>query len=76
MRKALLQRLVTAAAAGRARAVHRRAARPARVHPAARVTGFGYDTMFGGLGCSLLTHDIFPQCWSRGVPLGGGQRGW
>jgi hypothetical protein len=32
-------------------------------HPAARVTGFGYDTMFGGLGCSLLTHDIFPQCW-------------
>jgi len=44
------------------------------VHPAARVTGFGYDTMFGGLGCSLLTHDIFPQCWSRSVPLGGGNR--
>jgi len=43
-------------------------------HPAARVTGFGYDTMFGGLGCRLLTHDIFPQCWSRDVPWGYGNR--
>lgn len=37
-----------------------------KAHPAARVTGFGYDTMFGGIGCSLLTHDIFPQCWKDG----------
>merc|ERR1719460_2789376 len=44
------------------------------VNPTARVVGFGYDTMFGGLGCSLVTHDIFPQCWSKEVPLGGGNR--
>jgi len=43
-------------------------------HPAAKVTGFGYDTMFGGLGCSLLTHDIFPQCWSKNVPKAQGNR--
>lgn len=34
--------------------------------PNARVTGFGYDTMFGGVGCSLITHDLFPQCWKDG----------
>jgi len=34
-------------------------------HPTARVTGFGYDTMFGGLGCSLLTKDVFPQCYGK-----------
>jgi len=43
-------------------------------HPAARITGFGYDTMFGGLGCELVTHDIFPQCWSKDVPHGEGNR--
>jgi len=32
-------------------------------NPTARVVGFGYDTMFGGLGCSLITHELFPQCW-------------
>lgn len=35
-------------------------------NPAARVVGFGYDTMFGALGCSLVTHDIFPQCYRKG----------
>lgn len=32
----------------------------------ARVVGFGYDTMFGALGCGLISHDIFPQCWKAG----------
>jgi hypothetical protein len=32
-------------------------------NPAAKVVGFGYDTMFGGLGCSLIQKQIFPQCW-------------
>merc|ERR1711924_484747 len=32
----------------------------------------GYDTMFGGLGCSVVTHAMFPQCWARGVPKGSG----
>jgi len=41
-------------------------------HAAARVMGFGYDSMFGGLGCSLITHDLFPQCWDARLPLGGG----
>lgn len=36
-------------------------------NPKAKVTGFGYDTMFGAVGCGLITHDIFPQCWSGGV---------
>ena len=31
--------------------------------PSIKVVGFGYDTMFGGLGCSLVTHSMFPQCW-------------
>jgi len=31
--------------------------------PDTRVMALGYDAMFGGLGCSVLTHDIFPQCW-------------
>merc|ERR1712190_205123 len=43
-------------------------------NPAARVVGFGYDTMFGGLGCSLVTHDIFPQCWRSPTPSGQGNR--
>jgi len=42
------------------------------VNPTARVVGFGYDTMFGGLGCSLVTHDLFPQCWEK--KEGGGNR--
>ena len=29
-------------------------------NPSAKVVGFGYDTMFGGLGCSLLTRDSAP----------------
>lgn len=40
-------------------------------NPAARVVGFGYDTMFGGLGCALVTHELFPQCWRIG---GGGNK--
>jgi hypothetical protein len=32
-------------------------------NPNTRLVGFGYDTMFGGLGCSLVTHQLFPQCW-------------
>ena len=39
-------------------------------NPSMRVVGFGYDIMFGGLGCSLLTHEFFPQCY-KGHPLGG-----
>lgn len=34
-------------------------------YPAARVTGFGYDTMFGGAGCRLITNDVFPQCYAK-----------
>jgi hypothetical protein len=33
-------------------------------NPDARAVGFGYDTMFGGAGCRLVTHDIFPQCFN------------
>jgi len=32
-------------------------------NPQAKVVGFGYDTMFGGLGCALVTHELFPQCF-------------
>ena len=31
--------------------------------PSLKVVGFGYDTMFGGLGCSLMARLMFPQCW-------------
>ena len=31
-----------------------------------RVLGFGYDIMFGGLGCTDFAKKIFPQCW-RGI---------
>jgi len=34
-------------------------------NPAAQVVGFGYDIMFGGLGCELITKDVFPQCWKN-----------
>jgi hypothetical protein len=40
-------------------------------NPKAKVVGVGYDTMFGGLGCSAVTHEIFPQCYKKG---GGGNR--
>lgn len=43
-------------------------------NPKARVTGFGYDTMFGAIGCGAISHDIFPQCWSSSVPKGQGNR--
>lgn len=32
-------------------------------NPDAKVVGFGYDIMFGGLGCETITKDVFPQCW-------------
>ena len=32
-------------------------------NPDAKVVGFGYDIMFGGLGCDLMTKEMFPQCW-------------
>jgi len=35
-------------------------------NPAARVVGFGYDVMFGGVGCTEIAESIFPQCW-KGV---------
>jgi len=36
-----------------------------QANPDAKVVGFGYDTMFGGLGCSFITKSIFPQCWNN-----------
>lgn len=36
-------------------------------NPDAKVTGFGYDTMFGGLGCFAVTHLMFPRCWLPGA---------
>lgn len=45
-----------------------------KANPKARITGFGYDTMFGAKGCGLITHDVFPQCWSSSVPSGQGNR--
>jgi len=40
-------------------------------NPTARVVGLGYDTMFGALGCRLVTSDIFPQCYKNGGKEGG-----
>jgi|EP00937_MAST-01D_sp_MAST-1D-sp2_P005069 hypothetical protein len=34
-------------------------------NPSAKVVGLGYDIMFGGLGCSVIQRDIFPQCWKN-----------
>jgi hypothetical protein len=34
-------------------------------NPDAQVVGFGYDIMFGGLGCEVITRDVFPQCWNN-----------
>lgn len=33
-------------------------------NPDAKVVGFGYDTMFGGVGCESVAKAIIPQCWS------------
>jgi len=33
------------------------------------VVGFGYDTMFGGIGCNILTKFLFPQCWKEKNPI-------
>lgn len=43
-------------------------------NPNAHIVGFGYDTMFGAVGCGAITHDIFPQCWQGGVPKAEGNR--
>lgn len=40
----------------------------------ATVVGFGYDIMFGAIGCGAITHDIFPQCWKSPTPAGQGDR--
>merc|ERR1719261_898251 len=32
-------------------------------NPDAQVVGFGYDTMFGGIGCGTIAKSLFPQCW-------------
>ena len=42
-----------------------------KASPNTKIVGFGYDTMFGGLGCGLVTRAIFPQCYRLG---GGGNR--
>jgi hypothetical protein len=34
-------------------------------NPNMQIVGFGYDTMFGGLGCELMCKTIFPQCWGK-----------
>ena len=32
-------------------------------NPNIKILGFGYDIMFGGLGCEAIARSIFPQCW-------------
>jgi hypothetical protein len=34
-------------------------------NPNAKIVGFGYDIMFGGLGCESVTKDVFPQCYNN-----------
>jgi len=34
-------------------------------NPNAEVVGFGYDTIFDGLGRCLIQKEIIPQCWSN-----------
>jgi hypothetical protein len=34
-------------------------------NPNAKIVGFGYDIMFGGLGCEVIEKSIFPQCWKN-----------
>jgi hypothetical protein len=44
-------------------------------NPDARVVSFGYDTMFGGLGCGSVPKDMFPQCYNgQDVPKEQGNR--
>lgn len=31
----------------------------------AKIVGFGYDVMFGGIGCEAIAEDVFPQCWKN-----------
>ena len=40
-------------------------------NPQMKVVGFGYDIMFGDVGCSAMTHSIFPQCWKDGDEVAG-----
>lgn len=37
-------------------------------NPSAQIVGFGYDIMFGGLGCKLITDTVFPQCFNASAP--------
>jgi hypothetical protein len=30
-----------------------------------QVVGFGYDTMFGGTGCTAIAKSVIPQCWTE-----------
>ena len=32
-------------------------------NPNIKILGFGYDIMFGGVGCEAVARNIFPQCW-------------
>jgi len=34
-------------------------------NPNAHVVGFGYDIMFGGVGCEAVAKKLFPQCWKN-----------
>jgi hypothetical protein len=34
-----------------------------KANPEAQIVGFGYDIMFGGLGCTAAAQSIIPQCW-------------
>ena len=37
-------------------------------NPNAKVVGFGYDIMFGGVGCKMIQKSIFPQCFDKSEP--------
>ena len=34
-------------------------------NPQTRIVGFGYDIMFGGIGCPLAARKLLPQCWTN-----------
>ena len=36
-----------------------------RANPDAKIVGFGYDLMFGGIGCRKLARSLFPQCFRK-----------
>jgi len=42
-----------------------------KANPEMKVVGFGYDIMFGDVGCSAITHLLFPQCWRNADELTG-----